>query len=188
MKKHFLFTIFCLIPFLAFSQKKSIDGFLDISFGSDSATVKTAITAKGGTRIDSLCLKDRLAFTGFNMSDRKVYILYVHFVDNKAYEAYFIFNDFNDSEALDYYDRFSADITAVYGKGNITSTFGNENNSVRIKKLELGNASCQTDWQSKNKNLVLLGFSNFNRSISIYLDYQSTDLLNQANAKKRSDL
>jgi len=39
MKKTLFFLVF-LFPCLAIAQKKSIDGFMDIPFGSDSATVK----------------------------------------------------------------------------------------------------------------------------------------------------
>src|ERR1700744_3180662 len=149
---------------------------MDIPFGSDSATVKNAMIAKGAVKIDSLSEKGISAFGGFSMSGRKVLYLFVHFVDNKAYEAYFLFNEFSDSDALTYYDRFSNDITAVYGKGDMTSDFGSTNNSYRIKQLELGNASCNTVWSSKNKNAIKLSFVPFNRSIQIFLDYQDTAL------------
>jgi hypothetical protein len=191
MNKKALTIIFFLLPLFTFAQsKKSIDGFLDIPFGSDSATVKAAIIANGGVRIDSLSNKKDMAFAGLTVSNRKVNICIVSFVNNKAFEADFYFTDFKDSQSLDYYDGFSADISAVYGKGKMTSDFGNLSNSQRIRRIRLGNASCSTLWKSKNKNTILLALAPMlqNKAIQIQLQYQNTDLMNLYLSKKRSDL
>jgi len=51
VKKYLLISILFLLPFCVLAQsKKSIDGFMDIPFGSDSATVKAAVLAKGGIK------------------------------------------------------------------------------------------------------------------------------------------
>jgi hypothetical protein len=189
MVKNLLLTIFCLIPLLAFSQKKSIDGFLDIPFGSDSATVKTALTAKGGIKNDTFSHKDFLVFNGLTLSGRKVFVLKVSFVDNKAYQADFIFNDYSESDVLQYYVNLSTDIEAVYGKGDITYDFGDSNNTTRIRRLKSGNASCKTIWQTKNKNTILLTFLPVdNTLLDIELLYRSSSLWDIYAAKKRSDL
>jgi hypothetical protein len=188
MKKHFLFSILCLIPFLAFSQKKSIDGFLDISFGSDSATVKAAMTTRGAVR-DTQSKRDLLVYNNFIMSDRKVAYAFFYFLNNKAYEAFFVFtSDFTENDIFSYYDNFSSDITAVYGKGEMTNNFVN-NNSINLRRLKEGNASCKTDWVSKNKNAIELSFRALDhQDVQIILDYQDTELYNMIINKRRSDL
>ena len=190
MKSKFLFFTLFLLPFLGFSQsKKSIDGFLDIPFGSDSATVKSAIFAKGGIKNDTASHQDYLTFMNVPINGKKAIVLNVRFVDNKVYQADFIFADFDDIDALNYYDNFSNDITAVYDKGKMTNNFGNSNNSARIKRLKSGNASCSTYWQSKNKNTVSLFFESLEgQKLEVYLQYQSSALWDLNAAKKRSDL
>src|SRR6202000_1652435 len=87
VKKYLFISILFLLPFcLSAQSKKSIDSFMDIPFGSDSATVKAAIIAKGGSiRSDSQLDKGELEFVNFPMSQRHVSFLLVKFVNNKAY-------------------------------------------------------------------------------------------------------
>ncbi|MEO6852110.1 MAG: hypothetical protein ABI203_05180 [Mucilaginibacter sp.] len=189
MKLKLLFFILFLIPLSGFSQsKKSIDSFLDIPFGSDSATVKAALIARGAIKNDTISKKDYLAFTGLSMSTRKVLVLGVKFVDNKVYEADFMFFDFAEADALTYYDIFSSDVASVYGKGEMSNNFGNENNSIRIRKLKSGNSTCSTVWESKNKNTISLFFWPINNSLFITLQYQSSTLGHLNDSKRRSDL
>jgi hypothetical protein len=192
MKKILLLLLF-VIPLTTFSQsKKSIDGFLDIPFGSDSATVKNALIAKGGIRIDSVCKKDLLEFTGLTIGGRKALGCIVKFVDNKVYQADFVFNDFDQisdgNSPLVYYDNFATDITAVYGKGQMSNNFGDVSNTVRIRRLISGNASVQTIWESKNKNSLSLFFQSVNQSLLLTLEYQDSTLWDVNAAKRRSDL
>ena len=67
MKKALFFLIF-LFPCFSFAQKKSIDGFMDIPFGSDSATVKAAVFAKGGKQIASFSSKNELIFSNLSLN------------------------------------------------------------------------------------------------------------------------
>jgi len=188
MKKIILLLLFA-IPLSVFSQsKKSIDGFLDIPFGSDSATVKKAIEAKGGVKIDSFYKKDMLGYTGFVFSGRKVLGCLIKFVDNKAYEADFTFADFSEDNALSYYDDFSSDITAVYGKGDFTNNFNDSNKPMRIRRLKSGSEFCKTWWLSKNKNAILLEFHPVDQSLQVLLQYQDTELWSIYAAKRRSEL
>jgi hypothetical protein len=188
MKKLILLLLF-ILPLGAFSQsKKSIDGFLDIPFGSDSATVKSVLTSKGATRVNALCTKDELVYFDFEFSGRKVFACAVKFVDDRAYEADLIFSDFAEKQLLDYYDNFAADITAVYGKGTLTNNFGNMDNPQRIRGIKSGSASCQTLWRSKNGNAVQLKMIYSKPNLQIALQYQDSALWSLVAAKRRSDL
>jgi len=188
MKKLLLLLIITM-PLIAFSQgKKSIDGFLDIPFGSDSITVKNAIAAKGGKQIDSLSRKDSPVFAGFTVSGREVGCV-IKFVDNKAYEADFIFVVSPEDEVLDFYDNLRNDINAVYGKGILTNNFrDSENNRTRIRMLKSGNQFCTTLWRSKNKNAASLEFQSTVHSLNVMLVYQDAALFSLVQSRRRSDL
>lgn len=184
--KNILFLL-AFLPCLAFAQKKSIDGFMDIPFGSDSASVKAAILAKGGTQVDSLCQKDRLVFTNISLSQRPVSYLSVFFVGNKAYDVFFHFTDIGDN-ILSYYDNLAADITAVYGKAAQVANAPGYNNTEKIRKLQSGNITVKTIWQSKNRNVILLHITPDGNSLMIELQYQDSTLWEVAASKRRSDL
>jgi hypothetical protein len=188
MKKALLLFIF-IIPLTVFSQSKiSIDGFLNMPFGSDSATVKKVLLSKGATENYSLTEKDILVFKNFIFNDRIVFACLVKFVNNKAFEADFLFSDFTESGALSYYDSLSSDIAAVYGNGEFTSNFReSESSSTRIRRLKSGEDVCKTLWQSENNNVIALEFQNTDYTLSIKLIYQDEALLNTSRAKKISD-
>lgn len=188
MKKLFLLFII-IIPFTAFAQsKKSIDGFFDIPFGSDSGTVKKVFLSKGATPDHTADEKDFVSFTNFIFSNRKVSVCLIKFVDNKAYEADFYFADFIEKDILSYYDSLSDDIKAVYGKGDFSSNFSDsEDNTKRIWRLKSGNDASKWLWVSKNKNVIALQFQNINHFLHVELIYQDVALLNILLAKRRSD-
>ena len=187
MKKALI--LLALFPLLVFAQrKKSIDGFLDIPFGSDSVTVKNEIVKRGGIKIDSLSEKDMLSFSGLTLANRKTLFCVVKFVDNKAYEADLGFADFDQMNSLSYYDDLAEDIAAVYGAGQTSNNFGNSNNEKRIKRLIAGSAFGQTVWRTKNKNTIFLYFQSINGSLQIILQYQDHGLWNLNSSKRRSSL
>jgi hypothetical protein len=114
--KQNLFLLLFLLPCLAFAQsKKSIDGFMDIPFGSDSANVKTTILAKGGIQLNEFCKKDQLVFNGFSVSGRPILLANIFFINNKVCDAFFYFTNVDD-DILSYYDSLVADIKTIYGK------------------------------------------------------------------------
>ncbi len=171
MKKYLLVSILFLLPCLVFAQnKKSIDGFMDIPFGSDSATVKAAVLAKGGKQDHALSEKDELVFTDFPLSQRKVTSFIVKFTSNKAFDAFFYF-DYDDSVILDSYDGFVADIAAVYGKPAETDNFNDLNNTTKIRKLRSGNIVVKTLWQAKDKSTIAISIIPIASSLQIMLRY-----------------
>lgn len=185
--KKYLISILFLLPCLTFAQKKSIDGFMDIPFGSDSATVKAAVFAKGGTKNERLSEKDDLMFSNFSMSARPVTSFFVKFVNNKAFEGTFYFN-YSEDVILPSYDNLVTDLTAVYGKPAEVDNFDDLNNTAKIWKLKSGNIIIKTAWQSKNKNTIVLSISPVGQLLMIQLDYQDSDLYDLNAAKRRTDL
>lgn len=185
--KRILFLCIFLFPCLAFAQKKSIDGFMDIPFGSDSLTVKAAVLEKGGRQIDSLSKKGELVFTNLSLGQRPVSYLSVYFVNNKAYDAFFHFTDTGDN-ILSYYDDLATDITATYGRPAEIANASGYSNTEKIAKLLFGNIEVKTIWQAKNKNAILLHIVPENNSLIIELRYQNSALWDLAAAKRRSDL
>lgn len=188
MKRN-LFLLLFLLPCLAFAQsKKSIDGFMDIPFGSDSATVKATVLAKGGTQIDTLSKKDMLAFSGFSVSGRPVFVASIFFINNKACDAFFAFTDADD-DILSYYDSLVSDIKVIYGKPKEVDDVPGLINTAKIRKIKSGNIVIRTMWQSKNKNTIDVQIIPANdQSLNVILEYRNDDLWNEAAAKRRSDL
>jgi hypothetical protein len=189
VKKYLFISILLSLPFcLSAQSKKSIDGFMDISFGSDSVTVKAAVIAKRGTQKPiPLPDKNKIGFTDFSMSQRQVNELYVNFVDNKAYNAFFFFHEDTDS-ILNSYDGFVADLTAVYGKPKEAHDFNELSNTNKIRKLLAGNIVIETMWQSKNKNTITLTITPLGQSLELMLRYEDSSLFELNAAKRRSDL
>jgi hypothetical protein len=188
MKKIFLLLLL-IGPLGAFSQsKKSIEGFLNMPFGCTPVLVKMGFLERGSKQIDSLSNKDIMMFSGFDFSGRNALACAVKFVDSKSCEYDVYFTDFVESDILKYYDDLSADLTAVYGKGELQDSFGDSNNPARIRRLKSGSASCITIWQSKNKNTVAIEIHPDNGLLEIILRYESADLWTLKVSKRRSDL
>ena len=186
--KKILFLLILLLPCLAFAQKKSIDGFMDIPFGSDSATVKAAVLAKGGRQIDSLCTKNELTFSDFSLSQRPVFRLLVEFVKNKAYQAIFSF-EYSDNDILDEYDSLAHDITAVYGKPFEVDNYPEfRSTDAKIRKIWSKDIIVKTIWLAKNKNAIGVQIEPVGQSLILVLFYGDTSLTKMVSDKRRADL
>jgi hypothetical protein len=188
MKKYVFILILFLLPcFLLAQGKKSIDGFMDIPFGSDSATVKAAVLTKGGIKNDTLTEKDMLGFSNFALSQRPVRYFFVKFVDNKAFDADFYFLR-SDDLVLSLYNNLVTDITSIYGKPAQIKNFNELSNTSKLRKIRSGNIKIETIWQSKNKNTISIEIKSEDPVLIVILSYQDSDLFDLYNAKRRSDL
>jgi len=187
MKKIFFLLIF-LVPCLAFAQKKSIDGFMDIPFGSDPATVKAMVLAKGGKQVDSLCTKNELTFSNFSLNQRPVFRLIVDFVGNKVYQAIYSF-EYSDNDILDEYDGLAHDITAVYGKPFKTENYPEFRSlAAKIRKIRSNDIIVRTTWVAKNKNAMGVLVEPVGQSLMLILFYSDTALNKTVDDKRQSDL
>ena len=89
---------------------------------------------------------------------------------------------------LDYYDALTSDITAVYGKGELTDNFRNsENNSMRILRIKSREEVCKTLWVSENNNALALEFQVTNNTLFIKLTYQDQALQSTTLGKRIAD-
>lgn len=188
MKKCLFISILFLLPYLAVAQgKKSIDGFMDIPFGSDSATVKAAVFAKGGIKDDALTEKDFLAFSNFLLGQKSVKNFFVKLVDNKAFDASFFFQ-YSDSEILVSYDNLVEDITAIYGKPASADNFPEfRSSAAKIRKIRARDIAVQTIWQSKNNTAISIKIEPVNQFLMVVLRYEDGTLFEIDAAKRRSD-
>lgn len=186
--KNAIFLLLFLFPCLTFAQKKSIDGFMDIPFGSDSATVKAAILAKGGKQIDSLCTKNELTFSNFSLNQRPIFRLIVDFVENKVYQAIYSF-EYSDNDILDEYDGLAHDIAAVYGKPFKVDNYPEFRSlAVKIRKIRSKDIMIRTTWVAKNKNAMGVLIEPVGQSLMLILFYSDTSLTKTVDDKRRSDL
>ncbi|MGZ3752282.1 MAG: hypothetical protein ACXVAU_13460, partial [Mucilaginibacter sp.] len=124
MKKNLFVALLFLIPFCGFSQTtKPISGFLGVKFGSSKETVIAALKAKGAILDKANSHKDNLAFSNAKLGTRKATGLLVKFVNNKAFEADYFFDPEVEAHIINEYNELVADITRVYGEGNVTKKY-----------------------------------------------------------------
>jgi hypothetical protein len=185
MKKLTLITLL-LIPFLAVSQTtKPIDGFLGIKFGSDAATVKAAMKAKGGVFLASKSTTEILQFTNVKLGHRASSLFAVKLIDNKAYEADFFFDPELEAKIIDEYDALASDLNDVYGKGTASKKFKSpytDGDGFEITAIKSGNAEYQTIWESGENTLS----AEIDSDMSIELTYQNGPLIDKAVAKEKA--
>ena len=120
IKKTLLIALL-LAPFLGISQaKKPIEGFLGLKFGSNKAVILAAMKAKGAVLDKTNSDADNLFFSNTKLGQRLADIFIVKFVNNKAFEAYYIFKPEAEGKILLEYNALVADMTRVYGDGKGT--------------------------------------------------------------------
>lgn len=116
MKKTLLITLL-LIPVFSFSQitKIPVDGFSGIKFGSSKEEVKTAILAMGGVFHPEFKHANAQNFSNVKFGDRVANMVFIRFLNNKAYEAMLIFSPTDLKTGIDDYNNMVEYITGIYG-------------------------------------------------------------------------
>jgi len=171
MKKILLIALL-LSPLLGFSQTtKPIDGFLGIKFGSSKLVVMAAIKAKGGTLNKEYSKPNVLYFENVKLGHRESIAFAVNFVNNKAFEADYVFTTDVEAQAPGFYSDLVNDLNSIYGQGNSVKNFtspyqagdGNE-----LLGLSAGKIDYHTLWVDNNKNYIKAYIST---DMKIQLDY-----------------
>jgi len=184
--KKLTFITLLLIPLLGMSQTpKPIEGFLGIKFGSDAATVKAAVKAKGGVLVASKSNAEELKFTGVKLGHRVSTLFAVKLINNKAYEADFVFEPELEAKIIDEYDALASDLNDVYGKGKASKKFKSpytDGDGFEITAIKSGNAEYQTFWESGENTLA----EEIDSDVLILLTYQNGPLTDQAIAKEKA--
>jgi len=186
MKKTLL-IILLLIPFFGFSQTtKPIEAFLGIKFGSSKAEVIAAMKAKGYKLANSNANSEtNLEFGIINYGHRETTAFGVKFIDDKAYEAVFIFKADEDPKTIDYYNNLVSDVNDVYGPGKPTKVFRYpyaDGDGDELTAIEGGYADFSTHWTSDNKNFVEARITS---EMDVILFYDDKALADQAIAKQK---
>ncbi|MGN6181234.1 MAG: hypothetical protein ACTHNW_18775 [Mucilaginibacter sp.] len=193
--KKILLTTLLLIPFIGFSQTtKPIDGFLGIKFGSGKLAVITAMKARGSNLVANK--KDELIFNNVKLGKDRAKVLFVRFVNNKAYDADFYFVPDVSGHALAMYNGFVNDFTGVYGAGqsikNYTSPYNADDTSTLELGLLVGKVDYHTDFTDSNTNYIEIGLTPINSQLEIEISYVDNTLADQADKahdqQNKSDL
>jgi hypothetical protein len=193
MKKILLIALL-LIPCIGFSQTtKPITGFLGIKFGSSKVAVIAAMKAKGATWDKANTSGDDYAFSNVKLGLRTTAAFLVRFVNNKAYEADYIFAPDVEAKAIPDYNDLVADMTRVYGTGQVTKTYGYpyvEGDDNTLLGLSSGKIDFHTLWvdNANGDNTIEISIPT---DMSVKLQYQDAALVKEAianqNAKQKGD-
>jgi hypothetical protein len=193
MKKTLLITLL-LIPLWGISQTtKEVEGFLGIKFGSSSATVQSALNAKGGILDKKNTDAELMTYTNIKLGHRDAGLFVVKFINDKAFEADFIFAPGLDAKTLDYYYSLVDDINDNYGKGESTATFKSpysdkDPDDEKILAIKNAEGEYRSFWQSSNTNTISITIT---EELAVILKYQDTILVHEAidkqKAKEKSD-
>ena len=189
--KNLIITTLLLLSLQANSQTlKPINSFLGINFGSSSAQVLIALKAKGGVFNKQNSNNDMLVFTGLSLGHRKVDILIVHLVDDKAFEAIFGFTPELEAKTIDEYNSLASDINEIYGKGKEFKKFKQpyeDGDGYELSAIKSGNAEYNTYWIDGDNSIS----EEITTHAGIRLTYQDGKLIKVAierrKAKEKSD-
>jgi hypothetical protein len=192
--KKILFIALLIIPFYGISQTtKPIDGFLGIKFGSSRAAVLAAMKAKGAKIDKENTDKDDLAFSNAKIGSRTIDAFRVRFVNDKAFEADYIFEPGAEGKLIALYNDMIADLTRVYGTGDAVKDYTSpykegEDPGDTLVGLSAGKIDFSTSWFDSKKNSVVISI---NTNMAVYLKYQDSKLTGEAvakqNAKEKAD-
>lgn len=193
MKKTLLIALL-LIPFWGISQTtKEVEGFLGIKFGSSAAEVQSALNAKGGILDKKNTDADLMTYKNIKLGHRDAGLFVIKFINNKAFEADFIFDPGLDAKTLDYYYSLVDDINDNYGKGQSTATFKSpysdkDPDNEKILAIKNAEGDYSSFWQSSNKNTISITITD---DLAVILKYQDSVLVQEAinsqKAKEKSD-
>ncbi|MES2275481.1 MAG: hypothetical protein V4592_05635 [Bacteroidota bacterium] len=168
--------------FVIFSAKaqttKPIDGFLGIKFGSSAAQVTEALKARGAT-IKAGQTAASIGFLNLSLGNRKVATLYVHFVNDKAFEALFMFMPELEAQTIDYYNALVKDIEGVYGAGKPYKNFKQpytDGDGYEITAIKTGNANYETSWDSGDNTAWVSIVTNKDIPLIVRLVYSDSKL------------
>ncbi|MES2275483.1 MAG: hypothetical protein V4592_05645 [Bacteroidota bacterium] len=189
MKNLILITLL----FVAFQgqaqSNKPIDGFLGIKFGSSAAQVTEALKAKSAV-VNTGQTAESIGFSNVTLGGRKVSTLFVHFINDKAYEALFMFRPELETQSIEYYNSLVKDIDGVYGAGKPYKDFKKpyaDGDGYEITAIKTGNANYETSWENGD-NLAWVAILPRDERIVLRLTYRDGKLFQlYTDAKKQKN-
>lgn len=128
-----------------------------------------------------------LEFNNVTLGHRRAVDFAVRFLNNKAYEAVFLFKADDDPKTIEYYKALVADINEIYGKGKenrIFRTTFSDGDGYELTAIETGNADYFTNWRDNStKNLIQ---AMIDSKLNVYLFYIDQSLSDEATAKEKA--
>jgi hypothetical protein len=158
MKNLILIALLLITVCCKAQTTKPIDGFLGIKFGSSPAQVIEALKAKGGI-VNTGQTPFSISFSNVSLGSRKTAAVFVHFVNEQAFGATFVFKPELEAKTIEYYNALVKDISEVYGQGKELKKFKQpytEGDGYEITAIKTGNADYYTAWDEENGNEVLV--------------------------------
>lgn len=174
-------------PIAVVPDKKSIDGFWGITFGSSPADVKAAIIAKGGKLSEDDSKPDNFLFTNAVFTQRNTDYVATKFINDKFYQADVTFPAFDDINVIPTFNNILSELTNVYGPAKVTKTFQapyHEGDGLEAGAVRIGMASYLALWKTNNGNTLTL---QINKDETISLFYTDKTLEKAKDAKKSND-
>lgn len=171
MRNLILVTLLFIALGVKAQTAKPIDGFLGIKFGSSAAEVTEALKAKGGVVKSNSTTS--IGFNGISLGDKKTTSMYVHFVNDKAFESLFVFSPEQEAKSIEYYNTLVNSVSDAYGPGKASKTFKqpyHDGDGYEITAIKSGNADYQTLWVDGD-NYILVKIEALNDKISVRLFY-----------------
>ncbi|RKR84903.1 hypothetical protein BDD43_5156 [Mucilaginibacter gracilis] len=177
------------VPKVVFNpnEKKSIDGFWGIPFGSSAETVKATMASKGGRFDKENSKADQLYFFDAVFTGRKTGAISASIIDNKFYQAGVSFPELEEIHIISTFDAMVSELSDVYGNPKIVKNFQEpykEGDGYEVQAIKLGKASYYAQWTTNNGNTIFVQISSKGR---ISLFYTDTALEKTKNAKKTND-
>jgi len=184
--KNLLFITLFLTPFIGISQTtKPIEGFLGIKFGSSKAVVMAAMKAKGAIFDKENSDKDDLGFSNVKLGTRDALIFLVKFVNDKAFEADYIFDPEVEAKVIGQYNDLVDDIARIYGPGKKTKDYTSpyeEGDGYVLTGLGAGKVDFHTLWSDVNNNTIKASIT---IHMQVMLTYQDSVLTDEAISKQQ---
>jgi len=121
-----------------------------------------------------------VSFKNITLGTRRAALLTVKFIDNKAFEADFLFNPPSKTQAIKYYNKLNSELTGIYGQSQpfrITNGAYQKGHISEWSAIKLGQveySSYWTDMLAEDANLLKTSIT---RSLSVELTYQDGKLL-----------
>lgn len=190
-----MYRLLCVFVLLCstslFSQ--SLDGFMEIKFGSSPETVKKIILAKPNAELEKEHTKDNtLFFKGLTFAGREVLMIGFKFIDNKFYDAIVGLRVTSSTKIYELYKEIKTELNNKY----FVTTDEHEEYKSPYKKgdglteqaIQKGKANMYAYWKFKNgdldTNYIGLGTSN---GFFISLNYRNGVLAKLAEEKNKAE-
>jgi len=125
-------------------------------------------------------------FKNINFGGRKPASMAAFFFQNKFYSATFMYIPDDSTEIINYYNELVADVTGVYGEGQVTKEFSSgytEGDGNEITAIQGGYAKYNTLWHDDKNNIIVAAIG---KNLTIGLTYTDAAIYKQYTAQQQA--